>query len=162
MRTMLKEAESWLAAILAIAALFLFLSGMMFRSLVPRLAGGWIEELTIYLVVWALFLAAAGAVAHRGHVATDFLIRLLPDGIRRSLDILADVTGLVFCAALAWMGWLVVDFALLLDERGPSMLQIPRAWYYAALPVSMALMSLRYLLAIFAALTGRPPADPAH
>ena len=63
-----------------------------------------------------------------------------------SSNILASFAGLAFCLALTWFGYKVVAFALAWDERGPSFLQIPTAWFYAALPVSMAACSLRYLI----------------
>ena len=144
--SILQSLESAIAAVLGIVALLLFLGGMVLRLVAPGAVGGWIEEVTIYLVVWALLLAAAGCVQRREHVRADFFIRHLPASGRKAAEVLAALAGLVFCAALAWFGWLVVDFALMLDERGPSVLQLPKAYYYAALPVSMAAMALRYVV----------------
>lgn len=144
--SLLRSLESAIAAVLGIVALLLFLTGMVLRLVAPGTVGGWIEEVTIYLVVWALLLAAAGCVREREHIRADFFVRHLPATGRKAADTLAALAGLVFCAALAWFGWLVVDFAVMLDERGPSVLQLPKAYYYAALPVSMAAMTLRYVV----------------
>jgi len=123
------------------------------------LGGGWISEVTIYLVAWGLLLSAAGCVAEQEHVRADFFLRMAGKRFRRIADFLASAAGLAFCLALAWFGWKVVTFALAWDERGPSYLQLPMAWFYAALPVSMAFCSLRYLVELTSMIRGRhgPP-----
>ena len=158
---MLKSLESLVGSVLVLGALLLFLSGMVSRYFSLGLGGGWIAEVTIYLVAWGLLLSAAGCVAEQEHVRADFFLRMTGEGFRRIADLLASMAGLAFCLALGWFGWQVVDFALAWDERGPSYLQIPMAWFYAALPVSMAFCSLRYLIELIALLRGRH-APPAH
>ena len=157
---MLKSLESFVGGALVLGALLLFLSGMVSRYFSLGLGGGWIAEVTIYLVAWGLLLSAAGCVAEQEHVRADFFLRMTGEGFRRIADLLASMAGLAFCLTLGWFGWQVVDFALAWDERGPSYLQIPMAWFYAALPVSMAFCSLRYLIELIAMLRGRhiPPA----
>ena len=141
-----KTLESLVGAALMLAGLLLFLSGMVMRWIGSAYSGGWVEEVTIYLIAWGMLLSAASSVALKEHVRADFLLRMLGVRMRFTADIFASLSGLAFCAAMAWFGYEVVQFALQWDERGPSMLQLPTAWYYAALPVSMALCSLRYLL----------------
>jgi C4-dicarboxylate transporter, DctQ subunit len=145
---MRKPPESLVAAVLVLLALVIFLGGMVFRSVAPALGGGWITELTIYLVVWGLLIGAAGCVAEQEHIRADFFVRMLGPGARRWVDLLAAVAGCLFCVALTWFGWLVVDFALLLDERSPSIMQFPKVYFYTALPVSMAICSVRYFIEI--------------
>lgn len=151
---MLKSIESHVGGALVLGALILFLSGMVSRQFGLSLHGGWVTEVTIYLVAWGLLLSAAGCVAEREHVRADFFLRMAGVRFRGIVDILAALAGLVFCLALAWFGWRVVVFAMAWDERGPSYLQLPMAWYYAALPVSMAVASLRYLLELIALVRG--------
>ncbi len=141
---MSKTLESLFGAALVLSGLLLFLSGMVLRWLSSPYSGAWVEEVTIYLVVWGMLMSAASSVASNEHVRADFFLRLVGSRARHAADVLATLAGLAFCAGLAWFGWQVVAFALDWDERGPSMLQIPTAFYYAALPVSMALCSLRY------------------
>jgi len=154
-----RSIESLAGGALAIAGLILFLLGMVFRVFSLPMTGAWVEEVTVYLVVWGLLLSAAGCVANDEHVRADFLIRLLSERYRTYVDRLADLAGFLFCLALAWFGYEVVDFALMLDERGPSYLQIPKAWYYAALPVSMVACSCRYAVKLVSAVYGSVSAD---
>ena len=114
---MLKSIESIVGATLLILSLIVFLSGMVLR-LAGFSVGGWIEEVTIYLVVWGLLLAAASCVTYGEHVRADFFLRLIGERFRYFADILASVSGFLFCIIMAWFGWLVVEFALAWDERG--------------------------------------------
>ena len=144
----LKTIESIGAAALILAALVLFLFGMVTRWLDTSIAGGWVEEVTIYLVTWASLLAAASAVALNEHIRADFFLRLIGPDLRYAADILASLTGLVYCVIMTWLGYLVVEFAIAWDERGSTILQIPRAYFYSALPVSLGFCALRYVLQI--------------
>lgn len=156
---MWKSLESHVGSALVLGALLLFLSGMVLRYFSLPFGSGWIGEVSIYLVAWGLLLSAAGCVAEREHVRADFFLRMTGPGFRRIAEVLAAVAGLAFCAAMTWFGWKVVAFAVAWDERGPSILQLPMAWYYAALPVSMAACSVRFLIELVLVL--RDGGDPA-
>ncbi len=144
----LKSIESYIGGILVLAALMLFLSGMVLRLISSPLSGGWVAELSIYMVAWGLLLSAAGCVAEGEHVRADFFLRMVGPRTHFFADVLAALAGLTFCLVLTWFGTKVVAFAFAWDERGPSFLQIPTGYYYAALPVSMGLCSLRYLFVL--------------
>ena len=154
-----RNIESYIGSLLVLGALLLFLSGMVFRLLSLPLSGGWVAEVSIYMVAWGLLMSAAGCVASGEHVRADFFLQKVSPEKRHLADILATAAGLAFCLALAWFGYKVVAFAFAWDERGPSFLQIPTGYYYAALPVSMALCSLRYLLLLLSLLRGNPAPD---
>ena len=115
--------------------------------------------MSIYMVAWGLLMSAAGCVASGEHVRADFFLQKVSPEKRHLADILAATAGLAFCLALAWFGYKVVAFAFAWDERGPSFLQIPTGYYYAALPVSMALCSLRYLMLLVSLLRGHAAPD---
>lgn len=152
---MRESAESLVGSALALASLLLYLYGMAARLVSPNSTGGWVEEISIYLMIWGLLLASSSCVARGEHIRVDFLISVLGPSFSRLASVLAAAAGLLFCMALAWFGWQVVEFAIRLDERGPSYLQIPTWWYYMSLPVSMAICSARYLWRLAAAILGR-------
>ena len=156
---MQRNIESYIGSMLVLAALLLFLSGMVFRLISSPLSGGWIGEVSIYMVAWGLLMSAAGCVASGEHVRADFFLQKVGARSRHLANTLAAAAGLAFCLALAWFGYKVVAFAFAWDERGPSFLQIPTGYYYAALPVSMALCSLRYLILLISLLRGNPAPD---
>lgn len=153
---MSKSLESLIGGFLVLMAVLLFVTGMVLRLISSPLSGGWVTEVTIYVTAWGLLISAAGGVAEREHVRVDFFLRMVGPRSRHVADLLATAVGFAFCLALAWFGWKVVQFALAWDERGPSFLQIPTAWFYAALPVSMLACSVRYLMEFIALVRGGP------
>ena len=155
---MFKSIESYVGGIIVLMALLLFLSGMVFRLTSSALSGGWVSEISIYMVTWGLLVSAAGCVAENEHIRADFFLRMTSPKLHYLADIFAALAGLIFCIVLAWFGFKVVEFAFAWDERGPSYIQIPTGYYYAALPVSMALCSIRYfILLAYLVRGGLPP-----
>jgi C4-dicarboxylate transporter DctQ subunit len=129
--------EQSLVAVIAIAALVVFMYGMLARFLLPH---------TIFLVIWAVMLSASTLAGQHRHVRADLIIRLLPRPSRITAEAFNLLLSIAFCAAMTWSGYLVVDFAIMLDERSASTLRIPIVYYYACLPLAMGLMSIRYTL----------------
>lgn len=138
--------EQWLVAAIAVAALAVFMYGMLARFLLPQLAPDWAGEVTIFLVIWAVMLSASALAGEHRHVRADLIVRLLPRAPRIAAETFNLLVSIAFCIAMVWSGYLVVDFALLLDERSASTLRIPIVYYYACLPIAMALMTIRYAL----------------
>ena len=138
--------EQWLVAAIAVAAIVVFMYGMLARFLLPQLAPDWAGEVTIFLVIWAVMLSASALAGEHRHVRADLIVRLLPRTTRIAAETFNLLMSIAFCSAMVWSGYLVVDFALLLDERSASTLRIPIVYYYACLPIAMALVTLRYAL----------------
>ena len=113
-RPMNRNIESYIGSLLVLGALMLFLSGMVFRLLSLPLSGGWVAEVSIYMVAWGLLMSAAGCVASGEHVRADFFLQKVSPEKRHLADILAAAAGLAFCLALAWFGYKVVAFAFAL------------------------------------------------
>ncbi|MDH3738454.1 MAG: TRAP transporter small permease [Alphaproteobacteria bacterium] len=142
--------EQWLVAAIAVAALAVFMYGMLARFLLPQLAPDWAGEVTIFLVIWAVMLSASALAGEHRHVRADLIVRVLPRTPRIAAEAFNLLVSLAFCTAMVWSGYLVVDFALLLDERSASTLRIPVVYYYACLPIAMALVTIRYALRLIA------------
>jgi C4-dicarboxylate transporter DctQ subunit len=74
------------------------------------------------------------------------VLRLLSPRWLRIVEIFNCLAAVVFCAALVWYGWQIVDTSLLIDETSSTDLQFPMWIYYLALPVGSALMLIRYVM----------------
>jgi len=135
-----------LLVIVAIAAIVVLMYGMLARFLFPQLAPDWAAEITIFLVIWAVMLSASTLAGEHRHVRADLIVRLLPRATRIVAESFNLLISIAFCAAMAWSGYLVVDFALLLDERSLSTIRIPIFYYYLCVPVAMALMTIRFTI----------------
>ena len=62
----------------------------------------WAEEAARLLLIWLSFTGAALAFQRNHHLAMDIVMRLLPDALRRRIQILAQLPTLAHeCAAIS-------------------------------------------------------------
>ena len=141
--------ERRLIGLLGAAALGVAAYDIFGRYVSPELAAPWADEMIVYLVVWAIFIASSQLVRADGHVRPDLVLRLLPPGSQRVAEIFNCLAALAFSAGLAWLGWQIASESFALDERSATALAFPMWLYYAALPVGGALMTVRYALRLY-------------
>jgi TRAP-type C4-dicarboxylate transport system permease small subunit len=158
----LDRLERAVIALLAGVALALACNAMLARYVFPGLSLDWTYEVITFVVIWAVFLAAARLIAEGGHIRVDVVLHAVPSGARRWFALLAALLGLGVAGLLTWSGVLVVVEAIRWGERSVSTLQIPLWIYYLCLPVGAALMALRLSLQIARLLREAPGAtdDP--
>lgn len=91
-------------------ALLLAISGMLVAVLLQvvfRLLGSslqWTEELTRFLFLWAMFLGMASGFRTAEHARITFLLRWLPEALRRLMTHLYVVSGIAFFVVVAYYG----------------------------------------------------------
>lgn len=129
-----------------LAGLALLLAGYagLSRYLFPEFAAGWVDELVIYVTVWAMWLSGSLLVAEHGHVRANVLERFVHARLAERLARFGLLLGFAFCALMVYAGLMVVLLSLRLGERSDSVVALPLALYYAGFPVGMALMAWRY------------------
>lgn len=116
------------------------------RYIDPAAAITWAEEVIVYAAVWAVMIIASQLVRTDGHVRPDLVLRLLPAGAQRCVEMFNCIVALAFTFGMVWYGYQVVGSALLLDQRSSTDLQFPMWIYYLALPTGGALMFGRYVI----------------
>lgn len=141
--------EETLVGLLGLIALVIGLWQVIGRYFDPERAISYAEEVIVYLVIWAIMIVSSQLVRRDGHVRPDLVLRLLPPRALRWVEMFNCVAAIVFCIALVWYGWQIVDTALLIDEHSATDLQFPMWIYYLALPVGSALMAVRYTIRLF-------------
>jgi C4-dicarboxylate transporter DctQ subunit len=123
-----------------------FTSALLFVNVVLRywfLAPiSWAEELTLYAMVWIVFVGSSVAIRTRGHIAIDLLpLALSPPG-RRRLAILVTFAVLVFLAVFFYYSGQHTLRVRSIGQVTPVM-QAPMWLAYLAMPAGSALMFLR-------------------
>ena len=142
--------ERNLIGLLAIAALTVAAYQMIGRYFPSAgLPTAWTGEIVIYLIIWAVFVAASLLVHEDAHVRADLVLRLLPAKSHRPVEIFNIVFALVFCLVLTYYGVLAALDSWQMDERSITALRFPMWAYYAALPTGFALMALRYIRRLY-------------
>jgi C4-dicarboxylate transporter DctQ subunit len=141
--------EQWGAGILGACGLAVGAYQIFGRYISHRLAITWGDEVIVYLIVWAIFLASSQLVRSDGHVRPDLVLRVLPVRVQRVVEIGNCLVALAFCGGLAWLGFEITSGSFEIDERSSTGLSFPLWLYYAALPTGAALMSMRYVIRLY-------------
>jgi C4-dicarboxylate transporter DctQ subunit len=140
------KVEETLVGLLGLIALVIGLLQVIGRYIDPARAISYAEEVIVYLIIWAIMIVSSQLVRRDGHVRPDLVLRLLSPRWLRIMEIFNCLVAIVFCAALVWYGWEIVDTSLLINETSSTDLQFPMWIYYLALPVGSALMLVRYIM----------------
>jgi TRAP-type C4-dicarboxylate transport system permease small subunit len=120
-----------------------------------HLSTDWQDELSVFLIVGAVFMSSAAIQERRGHVAIEAITGLLPAGVNRARQILVDGASLAFCAFFAWKSWLLLDEAWTENYHSESTWGPPLWIPYSLMTAGMTLLSIQLLMQIVAALAPR-------
>jgi TRAP-type C4-dicarboxylate transport system permease small subunit len=136
-----------LSSVALVAASFVLTYSVIVRYFL-KFSTDWQDEMSVFLIVGAVFMSSAAVQAFRGHVAIETIVGLLPPRVNMIRQILVDLASLTFCAFFAWKSWTLLHEAV--DEGfhsgstwGPP-LWIP----YSLMAVGMTLLSIQILLQV--------------
>ena len=143
----IRDAERVLLSAFMIAMAVMFFFNVLAREFSPRLAVelAWIEEATLFLLSWLVFIGLGLVLERRRHIAMTAYSDTLPPRIAYALQKLINLCGIVFCALLLKFSF---DFALFTYRSGQvsPTLGFSIALLYMPLPIGFALLTLRYVL----------------
>src|SRR3984893_16768759 len=71
----------------------------------------WQDELSVFLIVGAVFMSSAAVQARRGHIGIEAIIGLLSPQANRIRQLLVDVARFLFCAFFSWKSWTLLQEA---------------------------------------------------
>ena len=108
----------------------------------------WQDELSVFLIVGAVFMSAASIQARRGHVAIEAIVGLLPARVNAVRQWLVDLASLAFCGYFAWKSWTLLDEAWVEDYHSGSTWGPPLWIPYSLMAVGMTLLGLQLLLQV--------------
>jgi TRAP-type transport system small permease protein len=103
----------------------------------------WTEEVARLAFVYSIFVGATLAVRENDHISVDFLLAVLPSGMRRAVRLVGTVLVAVFLVAVTWQGVLFVQAT---GVQMTPVLQIPFRYLYVVIPASGAVMLLYLVL----------------
>ncbi len=135
----------------------------------------WALEMTVFLFAWLVLMGASYGVKKHIHIGVDVIINMVSPGARKVLALLSVSACLAFSVLLligSWnywypfiteRAWLETEdipmpemFMFLADwfNEGEAYEKIPRFIPYLALPLGMALLTLRFLQLAWRIITG--------
>src|ERR1700738_3311624 len=105
-----------------------------------KISTDWQDEMSVFLIVGAVFMSSAAVQALRGHVAIETIVGFLPARVNRTRQILVDVGSLAFCAFFAWKSWTLLHEAWVDGQVSNSMWSPPLAIPYGLMSCGMPLL----------------------
>ena len=136
--------EEILVGGLALLALLVCSYNVFIRHFVPRMALEAADEIQVYLVIWAVFLALGLVTAADRHVRADLFVAMFPEKLRRALGIFGELLGLAFALLLLGTGVAITWQTYSYGDVSTTSLRFPLWIYGAALPVGALLMAVAY------------------
>jgi TRAP-type C4-dicarboxylate transport system permease small subunit len=115
----------------------------------------WQDEMSVFLIVGAVFMSAAAIQAQRGHVAIEAIVGLLPKGTNQLRILLVDTASLLFCGFFTWKSFTLLAEAVTENYHSSSTWGPPLWIPYSLMAVGMALLSVQLLLQVVAGLFAR-------
>lgn len=124
---------------------------IVFEVVIRRLFGSSLtgaDEIAGYALAGVTAWGFAYATAVKAHIRIDTLIQFLPQPQRAFLDLLANLSLLIFAGALAYHAYEVLSFSLERGSRSQTPLRVP-LW----IPQMIWAAGLAFFCAVCAALT---------
>lgn len=144
---------AFIGAAIAAASLVLFVNvALRYVFLAPI---SWAEELSIYLVIWIVFIGAGVLIRTGGHITVDLLPRALSPALRRALHVVVMLLILCFLAVFIYYSGLHTLRVRASGQLTPIMLA-PMWLTYLAMPVGGALMFLRSCQVLWRVMGAQP------
>ena len=149
----------FLGALALLAASFVLTYSVVSRYFF-KAATDWQDEVAVFCIVGAVFLAGAYVQSFRGHIGIEALAAILPPRANRIRAFIVDVLSFFFCAFFAWKSWTLWHEAWK-DHQTTTSTFAPPLWIpYSLMAAGMTLLALQLLLQVLAhhpKLRGRRP-----
>ncbi len=111
----------------------------------PSVQLNWVFEICVFLLVWAVLLGVARIERRAQHIRVDFLYNKFGARAQTVTEIFALLFAVAVAVFFIYSGKIVVEEAMLWDERSETTLRTPFWILYLSLPVAFA-MHLLFIL----------------
>ena len=116
-----------------------------------KIATDWQDEMSVFLIVGAVFMSSAAVQSVRGHIGIEAVSSLLSARANRIRQWLVDVASLLFCAYFGWKSWALLHEAVVEGFHSESTWGPPLWIPYSLLSVGMTLLALQLLMQVLGA-----------
>ncbi len=131
-----------LASFALLAASLVLTSSVVMRYFLNA-PSDWQDEMSVFLIVGAVFLSSASVQAVRGHVGIEAIASLLPPRVDRIRRALVDLASALFCGFFSWKAWALFDEAQLEGYRTSSSWAPPLWIPYLLMALGMSLLTVQ-------------------
>ena len=104
-----------------------------------------VDEVQVYVVIWAVFIALGAVTVSDRHVKADLFVSFFPPALRRGVEIFIDLLGLGFGLLLVWYGGIAAYQSWSYGDVSTTSLRFPLWIYVSALPAGGLTLALGYV-----------------
>lgn len=141
-----------------ISLLLVAMTLLTFYEVIMRFGFGhgllWVEELTLLLSGWFVLFGTSYGIKVGSHIGVDFVVKALPDPIRRAVAVLAVAGGLVYCVLFIIGAWGYLEQVHMIGLTMED-LPIPLTVAHSILVIGFLMIIGRLLVLLRDILTGR-------
>jgi len=130
----------------ALLAAALVLTWSVFSRYLFKAGTDWQDEVAVFCIVGAVFLAGAWVQAQRGHIGIEAIASILPASVNRVRVVVVDFMSLAFCAFFAWKSWTLFHEAWVDKMTTSSTFAPPLTIPYGLMALGMSLLVLQLAL----------------
>lgn len=152
LQSRLNSAVMVLSMIAILAACFI-LTGSVFLRYYFKIPTDWQDEMSVFLLVGAMFMCGAYVQSQRGHIGIEALAGFFSPAANRYRLLFCDIASFAFCAFFTWKTWSMLHEAVI-EGQTTSSSWAPPLWIpYGLMTVGMTLLTLQILLQIITSLS---------
>ncbi|MHB1122539.1 MAG: TRAP transporter small permease [Ramlibacter sp.] len=138
--------EDLLVGGLAVAALLLCSYNVVVRYFHPAWTLELVDEVQVYVIVWAVLLSLGAVTVADRHVKADLFVTFFPPRLRCATDLFIDLLGLAFGGMLLWYGATLAYQSWDYGDVSTTTLRFPLWIYFSALPAGGLALCIGYLI----------------
>ncbi len=143
-----------LASIALVAASIVLTYSVIVRYFL-KISTDWQDEMSVFLIIGAVFMSSAAIQARRGHVAIEAISSMLSPSVNRVRLIIVDILSLLFCGFFTWKAWTLLEEAWIENFHSGSTWGPPLWVPYSLMTFGMLLLSVQILLQVAVAFLSR-------
>lgn len=135
--------EAALGALL-LAGIVILITIQVVMRYVFQNALSWSEELTLWTFIWFIWIGIAYAFKERKHVKVTFFQDLLPNKVKKVLEVIIDITIVIFLLVMTYQSYKLITLPYVISQKS-VVLNLPIAIMYASAPVGSLLSVFRII-----------------
>lgn len=116
-------------------------------------ARSWVDEISQYMIIWGTLIGTSVALRNNHHIKVDMLFNVLPKKVQYYVTLFAHTIGITFSLFLAFYGYRLVAFTHNTGQVSTDV-GIPLYIVYSILPLTGALLTLRFIIKFYEAVRG--------
>jgi len=139
-------------SMLALLAACLILTGSVFLRYFLKVPTDWQDEMSVFLLIGAIFMCGAFVQAERGHIGISAIEGYCSPLVNRLRLLFCDFTSFAFCTFFSFKSWSMFHEAVVEGQTSSSSWAPPMWIPYGLMSTGMTLLCLQLLMQIVVSL----------